>query len=339
MTFSVGLSADLNNGAGGFTWGDIKIETLGALPWRFIEQNEKNFTPAMTAGLDAVAFAGPGVIPGSFGSPDDSPLIIARFGVGYDNIDLNTCTEAGVALTITPDGSQKPVATAALTLVLATLHRLHAKGLVAQESRWSDRLDKLGSGLNGKTVATIGFGNIGAEFFRLIAPFDCTRIAVDPFKTQADADIHNVTLVSMEQALATADVIIVLAVLNADTRHMISTPQFSAMKKSAIIVNISRGPIIDENAMIHALQNGVIAGAGVDVFETEPPAPDNPLLTMPNVVATPHNIAWTDELAAGMGRSAFTAITDVSQGRIPKFVVNKDVLETPQFKKKLAKWQ
>ena len=143
----------------------------------------------------------------------------------------------------------------------------------------------------------------------------------------------------MEQALATADVIIVLAVLNADTRHMISTPQFSAMKKSAIIVNISRGPIIDENAMIHALQNGVIAGAGVDVFETEPPAPDNPLLTMPNVVATPHNIAWTDELAAGMGRSAFTAITDISQGRIPKFVVNKDVLETPQFKKKLAKWQ
>jgi phosphoglycerate dehydrogenase-like enzyme len=338
MTFKVGLSADLNKGDGKFTWGDINIETLAPLNWEFVTQNEKNFTPEMVKGFDAIAFAGPGVIPGSFGAPDDSPLIIARFGVGYDNIDLAECTRAGVALTITPDGSQKPVATAALTLMLATLHRLNAKGIVARENRWSDRLDKLGTSPNGKTVATIGLGNIASEFFRLLAPFDCKRISYDPWKTQDDGDKIGVKLVDLETIYAEADVIIVMATLTPDTQHLISTKEFEAMKNSAIIVNISRGPIIDEAALIEALQKGEIAGAGLDVFEKEPPASDNALLAMSNVVVTPHNIAWTDELAAGMGTSAFTAIKAIASGEHPKFVVNKEVLDTPQFKNKLAKW-
>jgi D-3-phosphoglycerate dehydrogenase len=138
MTFNVGLTTDLRNQKGEFSWGDIKIETIAPLKWSFIEQQEKNFTPSMVSGFDAIAFAGPGVIPGSFASPDESPLIIARFGVGYDNIDLETCTKAGVALTITPDGSKKPVATAALTLTLATLHRLNAKMNLAKSNNWKD---------------------------------------------------------------------------------------------------------------------------------------------------------------------------------------------------------
>ena len=109
------------------------------------------------------------------------------------------------------------------------------------------------------------------------------------------------------------------------------------MKPSAVIVNISRGPIIDEAALIDALESGAIAGAGLDVFETEPPAADNPLFSMRNVVLTPHNLSWTDELALGMGRSAFGAIKAVSNGLVPEFVVNKDVLTTPQFLDKLGR--
>lgn len=338
MTFKVGLSVDLDNGNGGFTWGDIKIETLADLNWEFLKKNEKNFTPEMVNGFDAIAFAGPGVIPGSFGKPEDAPAIIARFGVGYDNIDLNECTRAGVALTITPDGSQKPVATAALTLLLATMHRLNAKGIVAKEGRWSDRLDKLGATPNGKTIATIGLGNIASEFFRLLSPFDCKRIAYDPWKTQADADEIDVKLVSLEELFQIADAIVVLATLTPETRHLVSEAQFKSMKPTAVLINISRGPIVDEAALISALLSGQIAGAGLDVFETEPPANNNPLLSMPNVVVTPHNIAWTDELAAGMGRSAFTAINEIARGRLPKYVVNKEVLDTPQFKAKLEKW-
>ena len=336
MTFSVGLSADLSDKNGGFSWGTIAIETLDPLSWNFLADPGKNFTPESVAGYHGIAFAGPGVVPGSFGTAAESPLIIARFGVGYDNIDRAECTRAGVALTITPDGSKRPVATAALTMMLATMHRLAAKERLAQTHNWSARLSNgLGTGLNGKTVGTIGFGNIGSEFFRLIAPFDCVRLSFDPWKTQADADPHNVTLVSLEELLQRCDVVVVLATLTPETHHMINASKLSLMKKSAYLINVSRGPIVDESALISALTTGVIAGAGLDVFESEPPATDNPLLSMENVVVTPHNIAWTDELALGMGKSAFGSIKAISEGKIPQFVVNRDVLDTPQFLNKL----
>ncbi|CAB5240802.1 unannotated protein [freshwater metagenome] len=339
MGFRVGLSADLDNGVGGFSWGQISIETLAPLPWEFLPASGPQFTPESVKGFDAVAFAGPGVVPGSFGAPEDSPIMISRFGVGYDNIDLAECTRAGVALTITPDGSKKPVATAALTLVLSTMHNLLAKNHLAKTSQWDKRLSGLGQGLNTKTVATIGLGNISTEFFRLIAPFDCTRIAYDPWKTQAEADVHDVRLVELPQLFAQADVVVVLAALTPETKHLVGAEQLKLMKKTAILINISRGPIVDEKALIEALQSHTLAGAGLDVFETEPPAPDNPLLSMPQVVAIPHNLAWTDELALGMGRSAFTSITSISKGIVPEYVVNKDVLSTPQFLRKLEKWK
>jgi phosphoglycerate dehydrogenase-like enzyme len=338
MTFKVGLSSDLKNLNGDFSWGDIKIQTLEPLNWSFLSKQEKNFTPEMVAGFDGIAFAGPGVDSGSFDVPENSPLIIARFGVGYDNIDLDVCTRAGVALTITPDGSKKPVATAALTLTLATLHRLNAKMNLAKTNNWNARLDQLGKGLNNKTVGTIGFGNIASEFFRLISPFDCKKLSFDPWKTQSDADPHGVRLVSLEELLGNCDVIVVLATLTPETKHLISYDQFKLMKKTSVLINISRGPIVDEIALTEALNNGQIYGAGLDVFEIEPTHHENPLLSMDSVVATPHNLAWTDELGSGMGLSAFTSIKKISQGQIPEFVVNKEVLDTPQFKAKLSKW-
>lgn len=339
MTFKVGLSSDLSNGAGGFSWGDISIETLAPLTWSFLPAAEKNFRPSTFSGCDAVAFAGPGVDQESFAAPEDSPLIIARFGVGYDNINLDACTRAGVALTITPDGSQKPVATAGLMMLLSTMHRLSAKDQLARRHGWGERLNGLGSGVNGKTIGTVGLGNIATEFFRLLAPFETRRIAFDPWKTQAEADLHNVTLVDLDTLMRESDAIVVMAVLTTDTFHLINAEQLGKMKKSAYIINVSRGPIVDESALIEALQSGEIAGAGLDVFETEPPSKESPLFAMENVVLAPHNIAWTDELALGMGRSAFTAIKAISRGEVPQYVVNKDVLESKAFKEKLARWR
>ena len=338
MSFSVGLSSDLSDGAGGFSWGKISIETLYPLSWEFMKPTGTNFTPDVLMGYDAVAFAGPGVTSDSFGKPDESPLVISRFGVGYDNIDLGSCTRAGTALTITPDGSQKPVATAALTLLLSTMHRLVAKDQLGRNHGWDKRINGLGMGLNGKTIGTVGLGNVATEFFRLLAPFDCTRLSFDPWKVQLEADQHNVTLVDLDTLMQECDAVIVMAVLTPDTRHLISTKQLTQMKKTGILINLSRGPIIDETALILALENQEIAGAGLDVFEVEPPLKENPLFKMENVIVTPHNIAWTDELALGMGKSAFTAIKAISQGKIPQYVVNKDVLETEQFKTKLARF-
>ena len=339
MTFKVGLSKDLDNGAGGFSWGEIAIDTLAPLSWEFLKPAGVNFTPDLIAGFHGVAFAGPGINADSFSAPEDSPLVISRFGVGYDNIDLAACTKAGTALTITPDGSKKPVATAALMMVLSTMHRLVAKDALARAYGWDKRIGGLGQGLNGKTVATIGLGNIATEFFRLLAPFDCTRISFDPWKKQDEADQHNVTVVDLDTVMQSADVVVVMAVLTPDTKHMINARNLAMMKPNAILINISRGPIIDEQALIEVLASGKIAGAGLDVFESEPPAKDNPLFTMENVIVTPHNIAWTDELAYGMGRCAFASITAISKGQIPEYVVNKDVLETPQFLKKLEQFR
>jgi len=208
---------------------------------------------------------------------------------------------------------------------------------IAAQHAWDKRMN-LGQGLNGKTVATIGLGNIGSEFFRLIAPFDCKRIAFDPWKTQAEADQINVTLVDLDTLLSSADVVVVLATLTPETHHMLNASKLSLMKENAVLINISRGPIVEEAALIDVLQRGAIAGAGLDVFETEPPSEENPLVLLENVIATPHNIGWTDELALGMGRSAFSSIKMISEGKIPQYVVNKDVLETAQFKKKLAQY-
>lgn len=338
MTFNVGLSSDLSNGKDGFSWGDISIETLQPLLWSFLPAAGKNFRPENFLGFDGVAFAGPGIDKDSFAGAEDAPLILARFGVGYDNIDLEACTRAGTVLTITPDGSQKPVATAGLMMLLSTMHRLSAKDHLARRHGWSERLTGLGSGINGKTIGTIGLGNIATEFFRLLSPFEARRIAFDPWKTQAEADLHNVTLVDLETLLRESDAIVVMAVLTPETFHLINSERLAMMKPTAYIINVSRGPIIDETALIEALKSEQIAGAGLDVFETEPLKEDSELLSMENVVLAPHNIAWTDELALGMGRSAFSAIKAISRGEIPQFVVNKDVLETEVFKKKLARW-
>jgi D-3-phosphoglycerate dehydrogenase len=339
MSFNIGLTSDLSDGAGGFSWGNVAIETLSPLSWKFLNNSGAVMKSEDLEGLDAIAFAGVGVDKNSFGLPQDSPLIIARFGVGYDNIDLEACTKAGVALTITPDGSKKPVATAALALMLATMFRLVAKDKQARSFDWTNRINGLGQGVNGKTVGTIGLGNVASEFFRLLAPFDCKRLAFDPWKKSEEAKDLGVELVDLKVLLESCDVVIVTAALTQDTHHMLSTNQFKLMKNSAILINISRGPIVDEAALVHALQNKEIAAAGLDVFEVEPIDKANPLMEMDNVIVTPHNLAWTDELALGMGKSAFSSIKAISRGDIPTFVVNKDVLDTAAFKEKLAKFK
>ncbi len=339
MDFKVGLTRDLGNGSGGFSWGNVSIETLAPLSWEFMSNTEPFLAPQDFLGYDGVAFAGVGINADSFGAPEDSPLVISRFGVGYDNVDLAACTRAGVALTITPDGSKKPVATAALTLMLGTMFRLVAKDNQARGFDWANRIQGLGTGVNGKTVGTIGLGNVASEFFRLLAPFETRRLAFDPWKKVEEAAAINVELVDLQFLLKECDVVVVTAALTPETRHMLSTSEFATMKSSAILINISRGPIVDEAALVAALQNGTIAGAGLDVFEVEPISHENPLMKMGNVIVTPHNLAWTDELALGMGKSAFGSIKSISRGEIPQFVVNRDVLDTPQFTSKLSKFQ
>ena len=161
-------------------------------------------------------------------------------------------------------------------------------------------------------------------------------IAHDPYADKSIATELGVELVSLEQLFERSDILSVSAPLTKDTHHIVNTQRLSLMKPTAYLINTARGPLVDQKALTTILAAGRIAGAGLDVFEDEPTDPDDPLFKLDNVIAAPHALCWTDQCFAGNGAADVRAVLDVQRGRIPRGVVNKEVLETPAFKAKLA---
>ncbi|WP_250279611.1 NAD(P)-dependent oxidoreductase [Frankia sp. Cppng1_Ct_nod] len=337
--FRVGVSRDFLDADGRNVWGDIGLDALGSagVLWRYLDRNTDELLAQDVAGLDAVIFAGPAVTRRTFDEGQPAPAVFARFGVGYDTVDLNACTEHDAVVTITPDGARRPVATATLTLLLATLHHLVVKDRLTRESRWADKTGWMGRGLTGRCIGLLGLGNTATDLVELLRPFHVDVVAYDPYRSPESAGALGVRLADVDSVMTQADAVIVMAALTAQTRHLVDARRLALMKPSAVLVNVARGPIVDENALVAALREGRIAGAGLDVFETEPPSPDNPLLTLERTVLSPHCLAWTDEMAVGNGGSAVRTVLDVLAGRVPRFVVNGAVLERPTFRERMAK--
>lgn len=335
--FRVGVSRDFLDGERN-VWGDIRLSRLDAagIHWEYLARDVDVFAPEDLAPYDGVLFAGPAVTADSFSDAGPRPLLLARFGVGYDAVDLSAATQAGVAITITPDGARRPVATAALTLLLAALHNLVAKDRLVRERRWDKRVDLMGTGLSRLTVGLVGVGNTGAELVRLLAPFDVTVIGHDPFCPPERAEKLGVELVDRASLAARSDAVIVMAALTPDTFHLIDSAFLSAMKTTAVLVNVARGPIVEEGALVDALRRGVIRAAALDVFEEEPPTSGVELLD--NVTLSPHAIAWTSEMSVGNGDSCVDALLAIAGGTEPTFVVNRDVLVSEAFRNRLKEW-
>jgi D-3-phosphoglycerate dehydrogenase len=263
--------------------------------------------------------------------------VIARFGVGYDTVDVDACTDANIALVITPDGVRRPVAVSIITLLLALTGKLMIKDQLTREAAagFAKRSDHMGVGLVGRTLGALGIGNIGAELFRLMKPFDMTFIAHDPYADKAVAAELGIELVSIEELFRRSDVLSVSCPLTPDTRHIVNAERLALMKPTAYIINTARGPIIDQKALTEALQKRKIAGAGLDVLEAEPPDPNDPILKLDNVILAPHALCWTDQCFAGNGAADVRAVLDVQHGRVPRGVVNRKVLESAAFKARL----
>ena len=264
----------------------------------------------------------------------DRLTIVARFGVGYDKVDVEACNKNGVMLTITPDGVRRPVAVAVMTLVLALSHKLLIKDRLTRAGRWEEKLDYMGMGVTGRTLGVVGLGNIGKEVFALAQPFGMRHIACDPYVTDAEG----IELVDIETLLRTADFVCICCALTEDTHHLINAQRLALMKETAYLINTARGSIVDQDALTVALREGCIQGAGLDVFEQEPIDPNDPILKLDNVIVSPHAICWTDECFLGNGKSACESILDVAAGRIPKNVVNREALEAPRLKEKLRQY-
>jgi phosphoglycerate dehydrogenase-like enzyme len=266
-------------------------------------------------------------------------LCVHRSGVGYDVVDVPALTEAGVMLCITPGAVRRPIATAIITFILALSMRLLNKDKLTREGRWDDRMNYMGHGLVGKTLGCIGVGNIGHEMFVLAMPFGMIHIAYDPYVTQESVDDIDVKLVDLDTVLAESDFLAISCPLNEETHHLIGEREFSKMRKEAFLINTARGPVVNEAALIKALQEGWIRGAGIDVFEQEPTRPDNPLLTMDNVIVTPHSLGWTDEAWKDKWEENVRQISQIILGEVPDGLVNREVWDKPEFQSKLKKFR
>jgi len=263
--------------------------------------------------------------------------VVARFGVGYDTVDVQTCTDNDIAVVITPDGVRRPVAVSILALILSLTGKLLVKDQLARRGAagFAERGAHMGVGLMGKTLGSLGIGNIGAEMFRLAKPFGMYAIAYDPFADAKLAAELGVELVGLEEVFAHSDILTVNCPLTEQTHHLVDDGHLALMKPTAYLINTARGPIVDQQALTAALQNNCIAGAGLDVFEVEPTDPADPLFTLDNVIVTPHALCWTDQCFAGIGAADVRAVLDVQQGQVPIGVVNREVLNRDGFNAKL----
>ncbi len=329
MSFTVGITRDTlrADGTSIFDKRALQIFDAAKLSWEFIPDNVKELTAAHGAQYDALCVLNPKVPAAVVAGPDRRVKIVARMGVGYDSVDVKACTENGVVLTNTPDGVRRPVATSILALILALSHKLATKDALTRTGRWSETTNHMGVGLTGKTVGSIGVGNIGGELFRLLAPLEMEHLAYDPYAKAEDAAKLRVRLADKETVFRESDFVCVNTPLTPETRGFVGAREFSLMKPTAYFINTARGPIVDEKALYAALLEQRIAGAALDVFEVEPVSPDNPLLELENVIVTPHSICWTDEFFRNNAESAFRSVVAVATGKTPTFVVNRDVLQ------------
>jgi len=265
--------------------------------------------------------------------------IIARWGVGYDRIDTQSLIENGIILAITPNAVRRPVAEASLALVFASSLNLVHQHKIVESSRWRDALPGLGRNIAGRTLGSIGLGNIASEMFRMSASLGFGKLlAHDPYASPEHAASLNVALVSLDQLARQCDFLCVLCSLNHSTKSLVNRDLLRLMKPTAFLINTARGPIVNEADLVEALKEGWIAGAGLDVFETEPLPSSAPIRTCPNVIFAPHGLAWTEELARDNTLESCTNLLNFSLGRLPTGIVNKQVLDNHVFKSKLQRW-
>ncbi len=338
--FRVALSGDFKkpDGSAAYPMFDLSLlHEASDIEVEYVDPVDGRMSAGSLVGFDALILLTPVFDANSV--PSDGRLgIVARFGVGYDTVDVDACTEAGIAVVITPDGVRRPVAVTILTFILALAGKLFDKDRITREgpAGFDKRADYMGMGLVGRMLGSIGIGNIGAEAFRICAPLGMKFIAHDPWANPEVVKEIGVELVDLDMVFRESDYLCVNTPLTDETRHIVNAKRMAMMKPTAYLINTSRGPTVDQTALVEALNAGTIAGAGLDVFDPEPPLPDDPILHMDNVIVTPHALCWTDQCFAGIGASDVQQVLMFKKGEVPSYLVNRDVAETMRFIERLT---
>jgi phosphoglycerate dehydrogenase-like enzyme len=342
VPFRVAFSADFCDERGALLFPDIGISALAGVPGlshEFLRCYRAEYEPEQLAGCHVLISLKPRITARSLEQAAEL-CAIGRCGVGYDNVDLDACTERDIAVYITPGGVVRPVAESIVLYVLALSHNLVLKDRLVRRGQWAESAHRLGREPRQRVVGTIGLGNIALEAIRLLRVFDVARfLAFDPYAPAERAERAGIELVQLEELLRNSDYVLVNCPLTPETRGLVGRREFSLMKPQAVFINTARGPIVDEDALLEALQAGMIQAAALDVFSKEPLDPASPLTAMDNVILSSHSIAWTEELFRDMGRIDCEGALAVYRGEAPANIVNKDVLQRSGFLRKLDRWK
>lgn len=259
--------------------------------------------------------------------------VIGRTGVGYDSVDVETATAHGIPVVITPGANNRSVAEHAVAMMFALSKNLVEAQTQMCAGNWKIRDAKKAFELEGKTVGILGLGAIGRETAKICQGCGMKIAAYDPFMSKEQIEGFGAEYYeSYEELLKISDVVTIHVPLTEETRNMIAKEQLETMKKTALIINCSRGGIVNEADLVEALKNGTIAGAGTDVYCNEPPQMDDPLLNCPNLIVSPHSAAQTREAVIKMARMCVKGCLAVAEGEKWPYVADKTVYDHPKWK-------
>lgn len=333
--FRVALTADFYDENGNSRFDDLGLgvfESYDHIEVTRFDEHRPEITEDQLAGCAGVVVLTPRVTSASL-SGSDQLLAIGRFGVGYDSVDVEACTQRDVLAMITAGAVDRPVAEATMGWMIALTHHMLAKDRLVRTGRWDDRTNYMGTELRDRTLGIIGLGGIGRNLVSLLQSFGMRQpIAFDPFVPESVLKELGVRSVSLNQLLMTADFVSVHCPLNEHTRGLIGADEIAKMKPASYLLNTARGGIVDEDALFTALQSKQIAGAALDCFENEPVTEPHRFGELQNVILAPHSIAWTAELFRDIGHMACQSMLDLSQGKRPAGVLNPELFEQPGFR-------
>lgn len=333
--FRVALSRDLLDSRDKPSFGSGQLKLLDDQPdvfWEFLPGTVPAITAEDAAQFDALYVALEQVNAATVARPDCRLKLVARHGVGFDTVEVAAMTHAGVMVTNTPPAVRRPVATMAITFLLALSHKLVVKDRLVRTGRWNERTDHMGVGLTGRTLGVIGAGGIGKELLRMIRMLDMRVLAADPNVPAEAIAALDANKVELDALMRESDFVIVACQLDESTRKLIDARRLGLMKPGAYLINVARGPIVDEGALYEALAARRIAGAALDVFEQEPTPSTNPILALDNVLLSPHALCWTDEMFRNIAECGLQSVVDVAQRRRPQYLVNAAVVDHPRVK-------
>jgi D-3-phosphoglycerate dehydrogenase len=268
---------------------------------------------------------GPAFLPdAAFVARCPSLLAVCTAGAGYDIVDVDTCTAAGVIVCSNSGPGAESVAEHTLGFMLALAKQIGMADRAIRRAAVTDRSVFTNTELRGKTLGVVGLGRIGTRLVELCAPFEMRVLAHDPYVGEADASARGAELTSFDTLLAASDFVAVTCPLTDATTGLFDHDAFARMKPTAYFVTTARGEVHDENALVEALASGAIAGAGVDVFHSEPPPPDHPLLALDTVIATPHTAGVTHEARRDLAEAGAQQWLTIFAGGVPGGLVNPE---------------